>query len=538
MGAGSPNQNTSRIQEKDIIDLKKFTVACAGPPFTRTISSITAAAMVVQNFDNLAEVARGTGRLAAAARYDAMLPVLRTQYHDSFYDPVSKIYGDGTPTAFGTALWLGVTPSNLLPAVVGNFVKQLASTNFSMSSVGFIGVRYIFEALAMHNRTDVALAMLNVTQYPSFGYQITNPLEPATSLWESFDAPTMHQWVDESSRDHHYSASINTFLRKFLAGLTQPRGKAAWEVVRCRPEAAFWPQHLPVASAWLSTRRGTVGCAWHATPTAGLPQPLPPGASVLPAVRCAVTPQFTGALRGPAPMVFRCPSNSSITSIVYAKWGEDNGLPWLCFGAQPPPKGPNAAACNADVRKKIAPLCIGKATCDLGPHANEAFLGDPCRGSLQKQAPAENRPLPSVHRAAARSTGPAPNQLIVRVSCSPVQAVGSGTPRVQPPLRNDVARNSRQGASKASSRPAPAAATDVWATVDVTVPSGSQGEVHVPVVSMTAGTVTEIECGVVWHNGSFMQLGTCTGVTRGGSDGRFVWFHVDAGNYSFSASTQ
>ena len=80
----------------------------------------------------------------------------------------------------------------------------------------------------MVNRTDVALKMLNVTAYPSFGFQIKNKLEPATSLWESYDAPSMHQWVDESSRDHHYSASINTFMRKYLAGLDQPLGSAGF----------------------------------------------------------------------------------------------------------------------------------------------------------------------------------------------------------------------------------------------------------------------------------------------------------------------
>jgi alpha-L-rhamnosidase len=144
--------------------------------------------MVVQNFDAIAEMSRGTGRAEAADMYDAMVPKLKADYHAAFYDPVGQIYGDGTPTAFGAALWLGVTPEELLPAVVANFIKQLASVEYRMDTVGFIGVRYIFEALAKVNRTDVALKMLNVTDYPSFGYQITNTLEPATSLWESYVA--------------------------------------------------------------------------------------------------------------------------------------------------------------------------------------------------------------------------------------------------------------------------------------------------------------------------------------------------------------
>ena len=36
----------------------------------------------------------------------------------------------------------------------------------------------MFEALSKISRTDVALKMLNVTEYPSFGFQITNTMEP------------------------------------------------------------------------------------------------------------------------------------------------------------------------------------------------------------------------------------------------------------------------------------------------------------------------------------------------------------------------
>ena len=31
-----------------------------------------------------------------------------------------------------------------------------------------------------------------------------------------FFSDTMHQWIDESSRDHHYMTSINTFFRKYV----------------------------------------------------------------------------------------------------------------------------------------------------------------------------------------------------------------------------------------------------------------------------------------------------------------------------------
>ena len=131
-----------------------------------------------------AELAAATGRDGAAAQYAAWASASRAAYHASFYDPVGGVYGDATPTAFAAALWVGAVPAALLPAVVERFVWQLSSVGYSLETMGFIGVRYVFEALARVNRTDVALRMLRRTEYPSYGYQITNDLEPATSLWE------------------------------------------------------------------------------------------------------------------------------------------------------------------------------------------------------------------------------------------------------------------------------------------------------------------------------------------------------------------
>ena len=387
-------------------------------------------------------------------------------------------------------------PDELLPAVVERFVWQLSATGYSMETMGFIGVRYVFEALARVNRTDVALRMLNRTEYPSFGYQITNNLEPATTLWECADEPTMHQWIDESSRNHHYSASINTFLRKYVAGLDQPRGGAAWAVVKCRPEAALLPTLLPAASAAVRTARGLVGCSYSAAPVAGgllpppPPPPPPPGAPP-PPVYCAITPMFTGAVRGPSPMLLACPAGTVVANVTLARWGVSSpDAPWFCWGPQPPPRGD----CETDVTDKIEPLCVGRGGCNLSAVATQAVLGGPCTGALQ---------------------------LIVRVGCTAAS-------------RSQAAA---RAADDAPALPAAAAAPGAtWAVVNATVPGGSTGEVHVPLLSAVNGTITESGT-VVWQAGAFVP-GAVAGVTGGGSDGRFAWFFTHSGNFSFRALTR
>ena len=69
---------------------------------------------------------------------------------------------------------------------------------------------------------------------------------------------------------------------------------------------------------------------------------------------------------------------------------------------------------------------------------------------------------------------------------------------------------------------------------NATVPGGSTGEVHVPLLSAANGTITESGA-VVWRAGVFVP-GAAPGVSSGGSDGRFAWFLTASGNYSFQAA--
>ena len=474
-----------------------------GPPFIRTVSHITAAAMVLQNHIQIGEMARALGKLAEANMYESMVPALKQAYHEAFFDPAGHVYGDGTATAFGAALWLEVTPPEMLPTVVENFVKLLHSYDYRMVGVGFIGVRYIFEALAKVNRTDVALKMLQTKAYPSFGYCITNEMEPATSLWESYDVPTMHQWLDESSRDHHYSASINTFLRKKLAGLDQPAGSYNWATVKCRPEAAFWPELLPSASAELQSRRGKLGCAWSA-----MGQNTPPPATDLEpsAQLCAYSPIWTGAVSGPAPMVLSCPAHQTIAKIEFARWqrtsiaAATSAAGWHCYGPQPPAP----SACESDVAAKLAPLCVGKPGCDLSNATTVAYLGEPCSGPATQGA----------------------TQIIVRVACSAAAAGKS------------VVANERTHVASQETGPSEAllankqALSATMVIVNATVPSGSTGEVHVPLLNTDAGTITESGT-VVWRDGKALQAAV-PGVEFVGTDGRFASFTTGSGQWTFS----
>ena len=211
------------------------------------------------------ELAGALGHADDAAAFAAQLAARRVQFHAAFWNSTLGLYGAGTQAAQAVALWTGVAAG---AGVAGNVSAWLGGALAGSSlTFGFIGTRYAFEALALNGHIEAALRALLQTAQPSFGYSLYNLYEPTSNLWESWDAPTHRQWLDESSRSHHYQASIHTFLRKHVAGLDMPPGAAAWSSVAVRPYAALplpadLAAALPHARVTLDSHRGLLQVSW------------------------------------------------------------------------------------------------------------------------------------------------------------------------------------------------------------------------------------------------------------------------------------
>jgi len=243
------------------------------PSVVRTDCHITAAASYLHDLEHLAEIANALGKAADAAAFSSTLAARRAEYHAAFFNASLGLYGAGTQAAQAVALWTGVAASAGVAGSVSAWLGQSMATGGL--TFGFIGVKYAFEALALNGQIEAALRTLLQTNFPSFGYELFNEYEPTSSLWESFDAPTHRQWLDESSRNHHYEASINSFLRKHVAGLDMPVGAAAWSAVAVRPYAALplaadIAAAVPFARATLQAHRGLVEVSWARSPAGGL----------------------------------------------------------------------------------------------------------------------------------------------------------------------------------------------------------------------------------------------------------------------------
>jgi alpha-L-rhamnosidase len=230
---------------------------------------ITAAASYLHDLEHMQELAVALGKTDDATMYSNLLISRRSEFHLAFFNSTIGLYGSGSQVSQAVALWTRVAENVNMNLNISAFLGNAMVT--SGLTFGFIGVRYAYEALARNNQIESALRSLLQTTYPSYGYELFNLYEPSTSLWESWDAPTHRQWLDESSRNHHYQASIHTFLRKYVVGLDMPSGASAWSTVIVRPYAALsLPSDLaaaiPYARISTESYRGTITVLWCRDP--------------------------------------------------------------------------------------------------------------------------------------------------------------------------------------------------------------------------------------------------------------------------------
>ena len=200
-------------------------------------------------------------------------------------------YASSLQTELAYPLYVGVIPPEHTAAAVQALVTRVAEAGYHPTT-GFVGVRALFEALSMHNRTDVALRLALQPSYPSYLWMVANPIENATTLWEQWDCAT-HPRSDATNcaRNTPQLASIGAWFYKYVAGITP--AAPGFRRVSVSPAGGLLVcghallQGLNATRAAVGTPAGVVAVAWALLPAgaAALNVTVPAGATAGAVVR-------------------------------------------------------------------------------------------------------------------------------------------------------------------------------------------------------------------------------------------------------------
>jgi alpha-L-rhamnosidase len=242
-----------------------------------TPRDVLSTAYFARSTEIVAQAAEVLGRHDVAAEHRRLHAAIRNAFVASYVDEDGHVEG-GTQTAYLLALAFGLLPDELVPAAVEHLAADIEKRDNRLTT-GFVGVALLCPVLADHGRADLAYALLQQEEFPSWGYSIRHG---ATTIWERWDGWTDHggfQSAAMNSFNHYSLGSVGDWLFGRVAGLDQTAGSVAYHELLLRPLPGGT---LTWAHAEQETARGRVACGWSLTgETVTVTATVPPGATAV-----------------------------------------------------------------------------------------------------------------------------------------------------------------------------------------------------------------------------------------------------------------
>lgn len=190
------------------------------PPNKKIDNTFPSAFSFMQNIQQMSEVADALGDSANSTRLKTMFAKHASEFNKAFYSNYQ--YMDDLQISYALPLALGIVPPEDKDKVVVNFIHRITGLDRSHVTSGIVGVKALLPVLTDLMQHDLAMTLVNQIDYPSWGYMIYNTDEPATAIWELWNANTAGP--DMNSRNHHMFSSVSSWMQIDMVGLKQQEG--------------------------------------------------------------------------------------------------------------------------------------------------------------------------------------------------------------------------------------------------------------------------------------------------------------------------
>jgi alpha-L-rhamnosidase len=203
----------------------------------------------------LAKMAGVLGKPADAAHYARVAEQVKAGFLKRFYDAGTGVFGNGSQLSYAMPLVLGLVPAGAEQSALERLVADVVAHDDHVTT-GFVGTTFVYQALGAYGRDDVALAIAERTDGPSFGFMVTQG--PGT-IWEKWSNSSAADGT--SSKDHiGLGGSIGQWFYEQLAGIRTAEDGPGYRGLTLAPHVVGDLTHV---TATQQTVRGTVESSWR-----------------------------------------------------------------------------------------------------------------------------------------------------------------------------------------------------------------------------------------------------------------------------------
>lgn len=177
---------------------------------SKTPVEVTSTGYYYRDVQIAAAAAALLGKADDAHWHNSLAASIRAAFAKRFIDPNSGRCDGGTQTAQACALYQGLAPDALRPAVLRQLVSAVEAQGGHLDA-GILGTKYLLHALSDGGRADLAWQVVTQKDQPGWLAWFD---QGATTFWE--------QWNGTASRNHIMFGDVSAWLMKNLGGLQLP----------------------------------------------------------------------------------------------------------------------------------------------------------------------------------------------------------------------------------------------------------------------------------------------------------------------------
>ncbi|MDF7822594.1 family 78 glycoside hydrolase catalytic domain [Pontiellaceae bacterium B12227] len=230
-------------------------VGGAGRP-QQTPKEKTSTALFIKACAVMVELADVVGDQKQVAIFSDWKQETAADFHDAFFDETAGSYGSQTADAM--ALCFDIVPEQLRETVAKSLNRDVLENWNGHASVGALGHRWLYPALADHGYADTALGTFFAQGHPGF-YYLFNELN-GTSLWErkgAFNPATMEQPV--RSLSHPFQGGYDAWFYLGLGGIRPSSEQPGFKQIILRP---VFPESLDWVKVGYESEYGEISSHW------------------------------------------------------------------------------------------------------------------------------------------------------------------------------------------------------------------------------------------------------------------------------------
>ncbi|MCD8391267.1 MAG: glycoside hydrolase family 78 protein [Firmicutes bacterium] len=161
-------------------------------------------------------------------------------------------------TAYALAIDFDLIPESKLKKTAEHFKSTIEDNKLT---VGFLGISHLIPALVKAGYTDIAFALLEQTENPSWLYSVINGATTIWERWNSYNAETKTFGdVNMNSFNHYAYGAVGEWLFGGILGINTSEDEPGYRRIVLKPQIGGT---LTYAKGFYNSPRGKIASEWR-----------------------------------------------------------------------------------------------------------------------------------------------------------------------------------------------------------------------------------------------------------------------------------